>query len=388
MSPTTIGCARPSIVLCRIPDCLAGLCSHGDCTETLTGYSCRCQNDWTGNLCDIEADMTLSDNTDLSSTPESPTTPADREKENSRQVSSTAEAGSGQGGDSSATVSPDAASEPSQITSIPEATVDQVEGASSTKGPEEDPDTNTARTESVGQADPAETTTSQMVSSQEKPEVSQTSSSDSQETPEVSQTSSSDSPSTSGLNAMTPTTSLQTESCSPSPVSYCPDDWITQQGEINKCYKLIGMESNWQASRQACCELSATMLVIDSLIENEFIEDTFGSSGEVDTWLGCHNVDGDNDRWSCMKSTSTWVRNEDQSGYWRWETEWPDETASGSRCAFIELSKDSLWKDTDCNESYRTICQMILLQDQSSTEEAVGVEEEGGDEEEEEEGKR
>lgn len=83
------------------------------------------------------------------------------------------------------------------------------------------------------------------------------------------------------------------------------------------------MISNRQASRQTCCDLSASMLVIDSLIENEFIEDTFGSSsGEVDTWLGCHNVDGDNDRWSCMKSTSTWVRNEDQSGYWR-------------KCAFI-----------------------------------------------------
>ncbi|XP_063955059.1 mucin-2-like isoform X2 [Lytechinus pictus] len=281
--------------------------------------------------------------TNLSTTPEvslSTLTPRDRE-ENSSQFTMTidrVEEGSG-------------ASEASLVTTAAEATVYRGEVGASASPQESSSLATTAAvtndaivpstTESVDGADPGETTTSEAVTSQET------------SAPPSSPPSTSD--------VITTTASQKSENCSLDSVSSCPTGWITESGEINKCYKLIETKAiSWAASSLACCELSSSLLVIDSSDEVEFIEENFGSEGNVDTWLGC--LESDNGLWSCTNSASTWVRDGDQSGYWHWGEGWPEEDTTGRRCVFIELSDDhdSDWKDTDCNASYRAICQKVL----------------------------
>ncbi|XP_041461846.1 lectin BRA-2-like [Lytechinus variegatus] len=246
------------------------------------------------------------------------------------------------------------ASEASLVTTAEKATVYRGEVGASASTQEDlattaatEDATDPSTTKSVDGADPGETTTSEAVTSR-----------DTSSPPSLP-------PSTS--HVITTTASQKSESCSLDPVSSCPTGWITESDEIHKCYKLIETKAIWTASSQACCELSSSMLVIDSYDEVRFIEETFGFEGDVDTWLGC--IEDDTGLWSCTNSASTWDRDGDQSGYWRWGEGWPEEDTAGPRCLFIELSDDSDWKDTDCNESYRAICQKVLSPAQSSEEE-------------------
>ncbi|XP_063955058.1 mucin-2-like isoform X1 [Lytechinus pictus] len=290
---------------------------------------------------DSEVHTPITEVTNLSTTPEvslSTLTPRDREENSSQFTMTTDRVEEGSG-----------ASEASLVTTAAEATVYRGEVGASVS-PQEDLATTAAvtndgidpsTTESVDGADPGETTTSEAVASQE--------------------TSSPPSSPPSTSDVITTTASQKSESCSLDSVSSCPTGWITESGEINKCYKLIETKAiSWAASSLACCELSSSLLVIDSSDEVEFIEENFGSEGNVDTWLGC--LESDNGLWSCTNSASTWVRDGDQSGYWHWGEGWPEEDTTGRRCVFIELSDDhdSDWKDTDCNASYRAICQKVL----------------------------
>ncbi|XP_048338827.1 C-type lectin domain family 2 member E-like [Sphaerodactylus townsendi] len=68
------------------------------------------------------------------------------------------------------------------------------------------------------------------------------------------------------------------------PVVTCPDGWVGYQG---KCYYFAKAERNWTSSKMHCSSLNASLAVIDSQEEMDFIR---RYKGPADHWIGLQRI--------------------------------------------------------------------------------------------------
>uniref|UniRef100_A0A8C3RIU1 C-type lectin domain-containing protein n=1 Tax=Chelydra serpentina TaxID=8475 RepID=A0A8C3RIU1_CHESE len=143
------------------------------------------------------------------------------------------------------------------------------------------------------------------------------------------------------------TKSLVTSSPSPaasSPVSWpgpsCPDGWIGYRG---KCYSFSEMEGNWSSSQSQCSALNASLAVIDSEQDLNFM---LRFKVRTDPWIGLRREPGQG--WKCVISpvcSRFVIRGESDCAFLS------DDTVSSSRC-YIERNwicskPDAYAKGTD-----------------------------------------
>ncbi|KAG6923689.1 C-type lectin domain family 2 member D-like [Chelydra serpentina] len=148
--------------------------------------------------------------------------------------------------------------------------------------------------------------------------------------------------------AVLTTKSLVTSSPSPaasSPVSWpgpsCPDGWIGYRG---KCYSFSEMEGNWSSSQSQCSALNASLAVIDSEQDLNFM---LRFKVRTDPWIGLRREPGQGWKWpnGLEFNNSFVIRGESDCAFLS------DDTVSSSRC-YIERNwicskPDAYAKGTD-----------------------------------------
>ncbi|XP_060095157.1 C-type lectin domain family 2 member D-like [Heteronotia binoei] len=70
------------------------------------------------------------------------------------------------------------------------------------------------------------------------------------------------------------------------PVVSCPNGWVGYQG---KCYHFAKAEENWTSSKRHCSSLSASLAVVDSQGEMDFM---LRYKGNADHWIGLERNQG------------------------------------------------------------------------------------------------
>ncbi|XP_041463297.1 uncharacterized protein LOC121414249 isoform X1 [Lytechinus variegatus] len=163
-----------------------------------------------------------------------------------------------------------------------------------------------------------------------------------------------------------PTTSIPTKECLHTN-STCERGWDTFGC---KCYKYISMYKYWTWHSDNCKnEYNATMLVIESKEENEFILQAYGKM-VGDIWLGCFC--GNNSLyWSCLNTDAKWSDDPNLAnitkGYWNWSAGDPnDDHKEESACLRVNVGWNILrmhgkWRDRECRKfSYKSVCQKDL----------------------------
>ncbi|XP_044838832.1 C-type lectin domain family 2 member D-like [Mauremys mutica] len=68
--------------------------------------------------------------------------------------------------------------------------------------------------------------------------------------------------------------------CAACPVAACPDGWV---GYLEKCYYYSQAEGNWTHSQSNCSALGASLAVIDTQQEMDFL---MRHKGRLDHWIG------------------------------------------------------------------------------------------------------
>ncbi|XP_054752883.2 uncharacterized protein LOC129258676 [Lytechinus pictus] len=110
-----------------------------------------------------------------------------------------------------------------------------------------------------------------------------------------------------------PTTSLPYTECSHTNTQ-CQQGWDIFG---RKCYMYVSMDENWKWHSDNCKNnYSATMLVIESSEENDFIRHAYGDNRR-DIWLGCFQQTNLT-YWFCPKTGAKWFDTRDtmDTGYW------------------------------------------------------------------------
>ncbi|XP_008047279.2 early activation antigen CD69 [Carlito syrichta] len=87
---------------------------------------------------------------------------------------------------------------------------------------------------------------------------------------------------------------------SDSPVSSCSDDWVGYQ---RKCYLIFTSTGNWNSAQNACYELGATLAVIDSEKDMNFLKQYVG---QTEHWIGLKKEAGQTWKWSNGKEFNNW----------------------------------------------------------------------------------
>nr|XP_054752883.1 uncharacterized protein LOC129258676 [Lytechinus pictus] len=159
-----------------------------------------------------------------------------------------------------------------------------------------------------------------------------------------------------------PTTSLPYTECSHTNTQ-CQQGWDIFG---RKCYMYVSMDENWKWHSDNCKDnYSATMLVIESSEENDFIRHAYGNNRR-DIWLGCFQQTNLT-YWFCPKTGAKWFNTWDtmNTGYWNWTPGEPNEDSGPTKaCLRVFFSEDSYfsrWRDRECETfSYRSVCQKDL----------------------------
>ncbi|XP_053155271.1 C-type lectin domain family 2 member B-like [Hemicordylus capensis] len=86
-----------------------------------------------------------------------------------------------------------------------------------------------------------------------------------------------------------------------SPVACCPNGWIGYQG---KCYYFSVTEGDWMASKTNCSSFNASLSVIDSQEEMDFMR---RYKGVADHWVGLQrDLEGEPWKWINGTSFNNW----------------------------------------------------------------------------------
>ncbi|XP_063955090.1 uncharacterized protein LOC135153999 [Lytechinus pictus] len=163
-----------------------------------------------------------------------------------------------------------------------------------------------------------------------------------------------------------PTTPLPTKECLDTN-STCERGWDTFGC---KCYMFISICRHWTWHSDNCKnQYNATMLVIESKEENEFIHQAYGPIGE-DIWLGCFS--GNNSLyWTCLNTDAKWSDDPQLTnytkGYWNWSPSEPNDDHKEERvCLRVNFGWSLIktrgkWRDRACKKfSYKSVCQKDL----------------------------
>ncbi|XP_015270395.1 PREDICTED: C-type lectin domain family 2 member D-like [Gekko japonicus] len=84
------------------------------------------------------------------------------------------------------------------------------------------------------------------------------------------------------------------------PEVFCPNGWVGYQG---KCYYFAKAEGNWTSSKMHCCSLNATLAVVDSQEEMDFM---MRYKGPADHWVGLHRNQSQPWKWINGTIFSEW----------------------------------------------------------------------------------
>ncbi|XP_039373076.1 C-type lectin domain family 2 member D-like [Mauremys reevesii] len=114
------------------------------------------------------------------------------------------------------------------------------------------------------------------------------------------------------------------------PVAACPESWI---GHLGKCYYFSEAEGSWTHSQNNCSALGASLAVIDTQQEMDFL---MRHKGPPDHWIGLQREQDQPWMWTNGNEFNTWFP-----------------IAGGGLCAFLNRGDVS---SSGCSRDARWIC--------------------------------
>ncbi|XP_062386719.1 C-type lectin domain family 4 member E-like [Sardina pilchardus] len=128
----------------------------------------------------------------------------------------------------------------------------------------------------------------------------------------------------------------------------CPDGWRRLGSSI---YFVSTGTMSWSSSRKDCRERGADLVIINSRVEQEFV-----NTLSQHVWIGLteHNTDS---MWKWVDGTQL------STGYWAPGE--PNEYRSGEDCTVSRSSSGSLnsWNDERCHTEYAWVCERVACTD-------------------------
>ncbi|XP_064227657.1 early activation antigen CD69 [Aotus nancymaae] len=117
---------------------------------------------------------------------------------------------------------------------------------------------------------------------------------------------------------------------SDSNVSSCPDDWVGYQ---RKCYFISTAKKSWTSAQNACSEHGATLAVIDSEKDMNFLK---RYAGRGEHWVGLKKEPGQTWKWSNGKELNNWFN-----------------LTGSEKCVFLKNTEVS---SMECEKNLHWIC--------------------------------
>ncbi|KAL0611141.1 Early activation antigen CD69 [Plecturocebus cupreus] len=117
---------------------------------------------------------------------------------------------------------------------------------------------------------------------------------------------------------------------SDSHVSSCPDDWVGYQ---RKCYFISTAKKSWTSAQNACSEHGATLAVIDSEKDMNFLK---RYAGRGEHWVGLKKEPDQTWKWSNGKEFNNWFN-----------------FTGSEKCVFLKNTEVS---SMECEKSLHWIC--------------------------------
>lgn len=117
---------------------------------------------------------------------------------------------------------------------------------------------------------------------------------------------------------------------SDSHVSSCSDDWVSYQ---RKCYFISTVKRSWTSAQSACSEHGATLAVIDSVKDMNFLKRYAGGD---EHWVGLKKEPGHPWKWSNGKEFNNWFN-----------------LTGSEKCAFLKNTEVS---SMECEKNLYWIC--------------------------------
>jgi len=102
----------------------------------------------------------------------------------------------------------------------------------------------------------------------------------------------------------------------------------------------------WDDAEQVCKDKDSHLVSIKSDGENDFVLKN-RKDKSIDTWIGAHRNGNDLNKW--------YWSNGEIVGFTSWKPGQPNEVSQ--HCAALHGDGDGLWHDTNCNRSFRYICE-------------------------------
>ena len=127
------------------------------------------------------------------------------------------------------------------------------------------------------------------------------------------------------------------------------------------CYFYVSSLLSFEAARSACAEASATLVAINSLEEQRFLESTFFAPAN-DAWIGLSLAELDNPSSAMCKAMPSacpfrWQTDEPLS-YTKWGSHSATDAEPNYTGACVRMQGATLdWADQGCNERVRSICE-------------------------------
>ena len=126
------------------------------------------------------------------------------------------------------------------------------------------------------------------------------------------------------------------------------------------CYFYVSSLLSFEAARSACAEASATLVAINSLEEQRFLESTFFAPAN-DAWIGLSLAELGNPSAMCKAMPSAcpfrWQTDEPLS-YTKWGSHSASDAEPNYTGACVRIRGATLdWADQGCNERVRSICE-------------------------------
>jgi hypothetical protein len=122
---------------------------------------------------------------------------------------------------------------------------------------------------------------------------------------------------------------------------FCPTGWKLQG---SSCYFLSSSRATWSIAKDSCASRDSFLVRVDSLEENIFLYNTYGSVGSVWSCLNDILIEGS---FQCSQGTTL---------YGNFELFEPNDAGNNEDCVSL-FGKASNWNDLPCTSSLRYICE-------------------------------
>nr|XP_023412142.1 C-type lectin domain family 10 member A-like [Loxodonta africana] len=130
--------------------------------------------------------------------------------------------------------------------------------------------------------------------------------------------------------------------------THCRTYWVEHEGS---CYWFSHSKKSWSEAEEYCQLSGAHLVVINSLEEQNFVQDYIGS---FESWIGLNDPEG---VWKWVDGTDY------DTNFKNWDENQPDDwdghgLGGGEDCAHIQTS--GKWNDNVCQRRFHWVCETSL----------------------------